>query len=140
MSLKDVLKMMAELEPEELDALVKTMAAGQTKQEPAEPVEVTKRPPKRRTKKGGKPDKTDEVKNRFEDSPIFNQCKEDIEMDKKLWGNREPSVRRTPAKKIKIECMQCNKMCEVNKDEVFFMSSNEYSYTCPKCQNRRARR
>jgi hypothetical protein len=136
MSLKDVLKMMAELEPEELDALVKTMTEGQA--EKAEPVvEVSKRPPRRKTKKGGK---TDEVRNKFEDSPIFNQCKEDIEMDKKLWGNREPSVRRTPAKKIKIECMQCNKMCEVNKDEVFFMSSNEYSYTCPKCQNRRARR
>lgn len=138
MSLKDVLKMMAELEPEELDALVKTMTAG-AKQEPVtEEVEITK--PKRRTKKGGKPDKSNEVKNRFEDSPIFNQCKEDIELDKKLWGNREPSTRRSPAKKIKIECMQCNKMCEVNKDEVFFMSSNEYSYTCPKCQNRRARR
>ncbi len=139
MSLKDVLKMMAELEPEELDALVKTMTAGQAEQaEQVEPVEpVKKSPPKQRR---GKKVKTDEVKNRFEDSPIFNQCKEDIEMDKKLWGNREPSVRRTPAKKIKIECMQCNKMCEVNKDEVFFMSSNEYSYTCPKCQNRRARR
>ena len=51
MSLKDVLKMMAELEPEELDALVKTMTAG-AKQEPVtEEVEITK--PKRRTKKGG---------------------------------------------------------------------------------------
>lgn len=137
MSLKDVLKMMAELEPEELDALVKTMAVGQPKEEE---VEVEKAAPKRRTrKKGGKVDK-DEVRNKFEDSPIFNQCKDDIEMDKKLWGNREPSIRRKPTKKIKIECMQCNKMCEVNKDEVFFMSSNEYSYTCPKCQNRRARR
>ena len=138
MSLKDVLKMMAELAPEELDALVKTMAAGQKdKSADIEEVEVTKSPPRRKTKKRGK---TDEVRNKFEDSPIFNQCKDDIEMDKKLWGNREPSIRRKPTKKIKIECMQCNKMCEVNKDEVFFMSSNEYSYTCPKCQNRRARR
>ena len=36
MSLKDVLKMMAELAPEELDALVKTMAAGQPKEEEVE--------------------------------------------------------------------------------------------------------
>ena len=56
MSLKVVLKMMAELEPEELDALVKTMTEVQAeKAEPFLLVEV-KRPPRRKTEKVCKSD------------------------------------------------------------------------------------
>lgn len=73
-------------------------------------------------------------KNKFEDSPIFNEFKSDIEVDKKLSANVERSPRRKPAKMVKVACMKCNTICETDPSLVYYMSKTEYSFTCPKCQ------
>lgn len=74
-------------------------------------------------------------KNKFEDSKFFTACQEDKKLDELFWKGREPSNRRRAARQVlvDVECSICKKKCKVDKSEVFFMSRDEYSYTCPKC-------
>ncbi len=74
-------------------------------------------------------------KNKFEDSKFFTACQEDKKLDELFWKGREPSNRRRAARQVlvDVECSICKKKCKADKSEVFFMSRDEYSYTCPKC-------
>lgn len=85
---------------------------------------------KRRTKRASK-----SSKNKFEDSKFFTACQEDKKIDELFWKGREPSNRRKAARQVlvDVECSICKKKCKAEKSEVFFMSRDEYSYTCPKC-------
>lgn len=122
MELAEILKALAELSDEDKAALNKLL-----NKEDAEP-------PKKRG--GGRKKK---VVNKFEDSPIFNQFKEDIAIDKKLSGKSDRTPRRKPAKKVSVACMKCGKICEVDPSQVYYMSKSEYSFDCEKCQRGKTR-
>lgn len=147
MSLREILKLLAEMSEEDRDLLLKQVESIENpKQEEttSEPKEVVKRAP-RGSKKGSDVNVTGTVNgakkkpfiNKFEKSEIFNSCKEDIERDKKMWQGREPSPRVRKVKTIKVNCMSCQKECEVDPSLVYYMSKSEYSFTCDKCQRRK---
>lgn len=123
MELKDILKALAELSDEDKAAL--NTLLNKEKNEPE--------PPKKRGRQKTKP------LNKFEQSPVFNQFKEDIAIDKKLSGKTERTPRRKPAKKVSVACMKCGKICEVDPSQVYYMSKTEYSFDCEKCQRGKSR-
>lgn len=117
MELKDLLKALAELSDEDREKLAASLT------QPKEEV------PKTRGRR-----KKEKPLNKFEKSPFFNQFKDDIAIDKKLSGKTERTPRRNPPKKVKVACMKCGKMCEVDPSQVYYMSKTEYSFDCDQCQ------
>lgn len=114
--LQKIIELLSKLSDEDKEKLTGALSAS----------EEPKKTRGRQTKK--------KFKNKFEDSPIFNEFKSDIEVDKKLSANMERSPRRKPVKMIKVACMKCNTVCETDPSLVYYMSKTEYSFTCPKCQ------
>ncbi|MCA9313818.1 hypothetical protein KDA08_05920, partial [Candidatus Saccharibacteria bacterium] len=115
--LTDILKALAELSDDDKAALNEIL---KKKEQPEAP--------KKRGRRKSKP------LNKFEQSPVFNQFKDDIAIDKKLSGKAERTPRRKAVKKISVACMKCGKVCEVEPSQVYYMSKTEYSFDCPKCQ------
>ena len=80
--------------------------------------------------------KTGPRENKFESSPIFNDYKQDISIDKKLWGNNKSYERDRKNEKVVVACTSCHRDCEVLPNLVFKMPNGEYSFTCDKCVRR----
>lgn len=122
-------KILDQLTPELIEQIIKL---GNILSQKVESTKSEGPPVKRARKKQSKKD-SDKI-NKFEQSDIFNAYREDSKIDKKLWGNRKPSERTArKAQKITVKCMTCDTECEVDRSEVYFMSRNEYSFTCNKC-------
>lgn len=118
MSITDLLKIIQEMTPEDKKLLAQALSSQDIPAEPA-PKKVS------RNKKN--------VINKFESSPIFNECKNDIKIDKKLSGNFQKTPRARRQKMIEIKCMKCGTLCKTDPSFVYYMSKDEYSFTCNKC-------
>jgi len=134
MSVQQVLKALLELSEEDKAALMNALSSIDKKNEEQVVVEPTEevaqiKPSRRNKKRAAKPT------NKFEQSQFFNAYKEDSKVDELFWKGREPSNRRKPPRQVMVDvdCSICKKKCKASKNEVFFMSRDEYSYTCPKC-------
>ena len=139
MSVQQVLKALLELSDEDKAALMDALSSIDKKEEveverTEEVDEIVKevaytKPSKRNKKRKAKP------VNKFEQSQFFDAYKDDSRADELLWKGREPSDRRKPPRQVMVDvdCSICKKKCKAPKNEVFFMSRDEYSYTCPKC-------
>lgn len=69
-------------------------------------------------------------KNKFEDMPVFNMHKEDVEIDKKLC-KYPPVTRNRKYNPIKVTCRVCGKTESVNPAVV----DSVERYKCNKCSS-----
>lgn len=137
MSIKDLLNELANMSPEERQQLKELLGAETTPEPSVQNQKVGRRNRKGTAASGGHGGSP--PINKFEQSDLFNAFQDDIERDKKLWGDKQPEPRRKKAKLVKVKCNACQRECEVDPSLVFVMSKDEYSYKCDRCQGRRSR-
>lgn len=72
--------------------------------------------------------------NLFLKSDIAKQFKGDTNIDKKLWGSNEPSVRRQVADLVEVPCRVCGDYYEIPSSLVLMdVETHEVSFTCDNC-------
>ena len=75
--------------------------------------------------------------NKFLESQEASLHKNDSEMDKKLWANKQPTLRREPVEMWEVQCRVCNKICVVSPTMLLAdADTGDVSYTCDNCIRR----
>jgi len=140
---EDILKMIEGLSPQEQQKLIKALAGNKEekkkvrrkhykKEEGQDPKGLPQPKQQKQKRKKG------EYVNEFEDSPLFNSNKQDVNVDKKLWANRAPTERDRPNNLVNVECKKCGKKDRVDRGLLFKSRSEsgqteEAAYYCNKC-------
>lgn len=120
-------KMIDSLSDEQKEGLIRSLNDS-TEEQP--PQETKKKKFRRKNKKQQETSQGGE--NLFEQSPVFNQFKSDIAVDKKLSGNSRPSERRDKERLVKVNCLSCGKEDEV-ESYLLFKDEGVYRYKCNRC-------
>lgn len=72
--------------------------------------------------------------NKFERMRERNNYKADAEIDKKLWGNRQPTERPDEFEFVEAQCKECGKWYDINPSLVYVdQDSREINFTCDNC-------
>lgn len=72
--------------------------------------------------------------NRFDKMRERNSERQDVEIDRKLWGKRQPSERSPQYEPVEAQCIGCNLWFDVNPGLVMIdPDTREPSFTCNNC-------
>lgn len=72
--------------------------------------------------------------NKFERMRERNNFKADAEIDKKLWGNRQPTERPDEFEFVEVQCKECGKWYDINPNLIYLdQDSREVNFTCDNC-------
>lgn len=117
------------LDDDDIKALIAILQKGLTNEEIDESSSKSKRKTTPKTASKASTQKKKGRKNKFDNMPEFNMCKEDIEIDKKI-KKPPPSLRNRPFDPIKVQCRVCGKKDKVAPSILGSMEVERY-----KCNN-----
>ena len=109
------------LEKEDIMALIAILQKGLTDDEDV----VESKPQRKKTK----PKKEPSTTNKFDSMAEKNMHKQDTAIDKKLWGNNQPTERTRKFQAVTVRCRVCGKTEQVSPSLI----ESQERYKCNRC-------
>ena len=123
---------------EEPKAKQKSTKVTQGRSAPRNPVNKKNNNVRRKGSRGGGAGRTESVvlsnENKFEKMRDRNSFKDDAKIDKKLWGDRQPTERPEEFEFVEVQCKECGKWYDINPTLIYVdQDTREVNFTCDNC-------